>query len=36
MKPVVARKLAAYQQWNGFDAALGKQISLAVLEVEQQ
>lgn len=36
MKPAVARKLAAYQQWNGFDAALGKQISLAVLEVEQQ
>ncbi len=36
MKPDVARKLAAYQQWNGFDAALGKQISLAVLEVERQ
>ncbi|MDP2030259.1 MAG: MBL fold metallo-hydrolase [Thiobacillus sp.] len=36
MKPAVARKLAAYKKWHGFDAALGKQISLAVLEVEQQ
>lgn len=36
MKPAVVRKLATYQQWHGLDAALGKQISLAVLEVEQQ
>lgn len=36
MKPEVARKLAAFQKWHGFDAALGKQISLAVLEIEQQ
>ncbi len=36
MKPEVVRKLAAYQKWNGFDAAVGKQISLAVLEIEQQ
>jgi len=36
MKPAVVKKLAAYQKWNGFDTAVGKQISLAVLEIEQQ
>jgi len=36
MKPVVVGKLAAFKQWDGFDAAVGKQISLAVLEIEQQ
>jgi glyoxylase-like metal-dependent hydrolase (beta-lactamase superfamily II) len=36
MKPDVVRKLAAYQKWNGFNDAVGKQISLAVLEIEQQ
>ncbi|MDP1926300.1 MAG: MBL fold metallo-hydrolase [Thiobacillus sp.] len=36
MKPSVVKKLAAYQNWHGFDAAVGKQISLAVLEIEQQ
>lgn len=36
MKPVVVRKLAAYKKWHGFDAAVGKQVSLAVLEIEQQ
>jgi len=36
MKPAVVKKLAAYQNWNGFDTAVGKQISLAVLEIEQQ
>jgi len=36
MKPVLAKKLAAYKQWNGFDTALGKHISLAILEIEQE
>ena len=36
MKPAVAKKLAAYKNWNGFDAALGKHISLAILEIEQE
>ena len=36
MKPAVVKKLATYQKWNGFDTAVGKQISLAVLEIEQQ
>jgi glyoxylase-like metal-dependent hydrolase (beta-lactamase superfamily II) len=36
MKPAVVEKLAAFRQWDGFDASIGKQISLAVLEIEQQ
>ncbi len=36
MKPAVLKKLAKYKQWHGFDAALGKHVSLAVLEIEQQ
>ena len=36
MKPVVAKKLAKFKQWHGFEAALGKHVSLAVLEIEQQ
>lgn len=36
MKPDVVKKLAAYKKWHGFDTAVGKQISLAVLEIEQQ
>ncbi|MEQ1592887.1 MAG: MBL fold metallo-hydrolase [Thiobacillaceae bacterium] len=36
MKPAVVRKLAAFKKWHGFDTAVGKQISLAVLEIEQQ
>ena len=36
MKPSVVKKLAAYQNWHGFDTAVGKQIGLAVLEIEQQ
>lgn len=36
MKPVVTRKLAAFSKWNGFEAAVGKQISLAILEIEQE
>jgi glyoxylase-like metal-dependent hydrolase (beta-lactamase superfamily II) len=36
MKPAVVKKLAAFKKWHGFDSALGKQISLAVLEIEQE
>ena len=36
MKPVLAKKLAAFKKWNGFDVALGKHISLAILEIEQE
>jgi glyoxylase-like metal-dependent hydrolase (beta-lactamase superfamily II) len=36
MKPAVVRKLAAFKKWHGFDTAVGKQISLVVLEIEQQ
>jgi hypothetical protein len=36
MKPAVVGKLAAFKKWRGFDTAVGKQISLAVLEIEQQ
>ena len=36
MKPAVAKSLAAFKQWNGFDDALGKHISLAILEIEQE
>jgi glyoxylase-like metal-dependent hydrolase (beta-lactamase superfamily II) len=36
MKPIVLKKLAQFKNWQGFDAALGKHISLAVLELEQQ
>ncbi len=36
MKPAVAKKLAAFKKWNGFDEALGRHISLAILEIEQE
>lgn len=36
MKPAVAKKLAKFRHWQNFDASLGKLISLAVLEIEQQ
>ena len=36
MKSVVAKKLAKFKHWQNFDASLGKLISLAVLEIEQQ
>ena len=36
MKPIVLKKLAQFKSWQGFDAALGKHISLVVLELEQQ
>ena len=36
MKPVIAEKLKAYQDWAEWDANLGQQISLAILEIEQE
>ncbi len=36
MKPVIAEKLKAYKNWAEFEANLGPQISLAILEVEQE
>lgn len=36
MKPVVAEKLKAYQDWAEWDTNLGQQISLAILEIEQE
>lgn len=36
MKPLVMKKLTAYKNWNGFDATVGKHISLAILEIEQE
>ena len=36
MKPAIVEKLAKFKQWHGFDAAVGKHISLAVLEIERQ
>jgi glyoxylase-like metal-dependent hydrolase (beta-lactamase superfamily II) len=36
MKPVIADKLKAYQNWAEWDANLGPMISLAILEVEQE
>lgn len=36
MKPAIIKKLAAFKKWHGFDSAIGKHISLAILEIEQQ
>lgn len=36
MKPAVVEKLAKFKQWHGFEMAVGKHISLAVLEIERQ
>jgi glyoxylase-like metal-dependent hydrolase (beta-lactamase superfamily II) len=36
MKPVLVEKLKAYKNWAEWDANLGQQISLAILEVEQE
>lgn len=35
MKPMIVKKLAAYQNWEGFDEQIGKSISLALLEIER-
>jgi glyoxylase-like metal-dependent hydrolase (beta-lactamase superfamily II) len=36
MKPVITDKLKAYKNWAEWDANLGQQISLAILEIEQE
>ncbi len=36
MKPVLVEKLKAYQGWAEWDSLLGQQISLAILEIEQE
>jgi hypothetical protein len=36
MKPVIADKLKAYRNWAEWEANLGQQISLAILEIEQE
>jgi glyoxylase-like metal-dependent hydrolase (beta-lactamase superfamily II) len=36
MKPAVMAKLAAFQSWDNFEGAIGKHISLAILEIEQE
>lgn len=36
MKPVIAEKLKAYRNWAEFESNLGLQISLAILEIEQE
>lgn len=36
MKPTVLKKLAQFKKWQGFDTAVGKHVSLAILEIEQQ
>ena len=36
MKPVIVDKLKAYKDWAEWDINLGQQISLAILEIEQE
>lgn len=36
MKPILVEKLKAYRNWAEWDANLGPQISMAILEIEQQ
>lgn len=36
MKPVIAEKLKAYSDWAEWNTNLGQQISLAILEIEQE
>jgi len=36
MKPVLVEKLKAYENWAEWEANLGPQISLAILEIEQE
>ena len=35
IKPKVVEKLAKFHSWSGFDSEVGKQVSQAVLEIEQ-
>lgn len=36
MKPVIVEKLKAYRDWAEWDANMGQQISLVILEIEQE
>jgi glyoxylase-like metal-dependent hydrolase (beta-lactamase superfamily II) len=36
MKPIIVKKLEKYQKWVNFDGAIGKLISVAVLEAENE
>lgn len=36
MKPIIVKKLEAFQKWDNFDGAIGKLISVAVLEAENE
>ncbi len=36
MKPLIVKKLQKYKSWNNFDGAIGKLISIAVLEAENE
>jgi hypothetical protein len=36
MKPKIAEQLTAYKDWHSMEETLGKHISLAVLEAEQE
>jgi glyoxylase-like metal-dependent hydrolase (beta-lactamase superfamily II) len=36
MKPIIVEKLKKYQEWENFDGAIGKLISVAVLEAENE
>lgn len=36
MKPIIIEKLASFKDWNNFDDSIGRLISLAVLEAENE
>ena len=36
MKPIIINKLDSHKDWTGFDASIGKLISIAVLEAENE
>jgi hypothetical protein len=36
MKPIIVEKLEKYQKWVNFEGAIGKLISVAVLEAENE
>lgn len=36
MKPIITKKLAKFKNWDNFDGAIGKLISIAVLEAESE
>jgi hypothetical protein len=36
MKPIIVKKLEKFQEWDNFEGAIGKLISVAVLEAENE